>query len=46
MEFVQGGEFFVYLRTVGKVKPLDAAYIKFFQNIRYFLKKLHYLMCF
>jgi protein kinase X len=26
MEFVQGGEFFVYLRTVGKLKPLDAAY--------------------
>ena len=39
MEFVQGGEFFVYLRTVGKVKPLDAAYIKFFQDIRYLLKK-------
>jgi protein kinase X len=25
MEFVQGGEFFVYLRTVGKLKALDAA---------------------
>ena len=24
MEFVQGGEFFVYLRTVGKLKPVDA----------------------
>lgn len=26
MEFVQGGEFFIYLRSVGKLKPLDAAY--------------------
>lgn len=26
MEFVQGGEFFVYLRTVGKLKPIDAAF--------------------
>jgi len=25
MEFVQGGEFFVYLRTVGKVKSNEAA---------------------
>ena len=26
MEFVQGGEFFIYLRSVGKLKPQDAAY--------------------
>ena len=26
MEFVQGGEFFIYLRSVGKLKPLDAAF--------------------
>jgi serine/threonine protein kinase len=26
MEFVQGGEFFIYLRSVGKLKPVDAAY--------------------
>ncbi len=25
MEFVQGGEFFIYLRSVGKLKPVDAA---------------------
>ena len=25
MEFVQGGEFFIYLRSVGKLKPQDAA---------------------
>lgn len=26
MEFIQGGEFFIYLRSVGKLKPLDAAF--------------------
>lgn len=26
MEFVQGGEFFIYLRSVGKLKPLDASF--------------------
>ena len=25
MEFVQGGEFFIYLRSVGKLSPLNAA---------------------
>ena len=27
MEFVQGGEFFIYIRSIGKLNPMDAAYL-------------------
>ena len=30
MEFVQGGEFFIYLRSVGKLKPIDAGFKLYF----------------